>query len=396
MKDGTGQPLKRLNDGTLKPGDIVLTTSTAAVSKAVRFATRSDISHAMILVEDHSVVDATAEGVHARNTQRLMFEDECSIHVLRLREGLSDTQLATLVTFMRGHIGTQYSVREAVLTAIGGARQPSKKQFCSRIVAQAFASAGIYLVPDPNFCSPADLKDSPLLVAIADTTLPVTVEQAALWEGTLDVPQMMRDATNAFLDGARLKSGAIQTFDDVHRHLVAHPEDDDGFCRLLETSGYLSIWKIDRDLNPWQYDFELMREAPTDEIEEYCWYTVGAEDAGPNRYVANRGAYTYFAEQYGLRFFRVMADLYDLLASLHQRRVDVAIEWLRSNGHLIASTKSHLTPHSPEWFNALQQWDPAKAIMTRRVVELAGRTDICSIWGMSRGMLKRKERRCSP
>ncbi len=184
---------------------------------------------------------------HARNTQRLFFENDCSIHVLRLREGLSDAQLGVILNFMRGHIGTQYSGKEAVLTAIGGGRQPSKKQFCSRIVAQAYALAGIQLVSDPSYCSPADLKDSPLLVTIADTTVPLTSEEAASWDGRPDVPEMMRNATNVFLSGARLKSSAIQTFEDVNRHLATRPEDDDRFCQLLVESGYLSIWKIDRD-----------------------------------------------------------------------------------------------------------------------------------------------------
>jgi hypothetical protein len=53
--------MKRLNEAVLKVGDVVLTTATAAVSKAIRTATWSDISHAMIYVEDRSVIDATAE-----------------------------------------------------------------------------------------------------------------------------------------------------------------------------------------------------------------------------------------------------------------------------------------------------------------------------------------------
>jgi hypothetical protein len=60
---------RRLNDALLRPGDIILTTTTAAVSMAIRVATGSDISHAMVCVEDRSVIDATGEGVQARNTQ---------------------------------------------------------------------------------------------------------------------------------------------------------------------------------------------------------------------------------------------------------------------------------------------------------------------------------------
>jgi len=373
--------LKRLDDAVLKPGDIVLTTTTAAVSKAIRVATGSDISHAMVCVEDRSVIDATGEGVHARNTQRLLFEEECSVHVLRLRGNISDAQLSAVRTYMRGHIGTQYSTKEAMLTVLGGVRRWSKKQFCSRLVAQAFASAGIQLVADPNFCSPANLKDSPLLASVPDATVPVTAEEASWWEGNEDVPQLMRDAINAVLGGARAKNPDIQTFDDLHHHLASHLEHDDDFCRLLETSGYLSLWKIERDKNPWQYDLSLMSAAPLDQVETYCWSVLENEDGGPNRYIVNRGGYLLFCRQYDRQFFRLMAELYEHLAALHRQRVDVAGKWLEANGLLARPTSSPLTPHTPEWFAALEQWDPPKAMMTRKIIDLTGRTDVCSICG---------------
>ena len=43
--------MKRINDAVLRPGDIILTTSAAKVSKGIRFATGSDISHAMVCVQ---------------------------------------------------------------------------------------------------------------------------------------------------------------------------------------------------------------------------------------------------------------------------------------------------------------------------------------------------------
>ncbi|EQD44736.1 hypothetical protein B1B_13403, partial [mine drainage metagenome] len=73
--------MKRLNESALQIGDIVLTTSTAKVSKSIRRFTRSDVSHAMVYVETCSVIDATGEGVHARNTQRLFWDDQCAVHV---------------------------------------------------------------------------------------------------------------------------------------------------------------------------------------------------------------------------------------------------------------------------------------------------------------------------
>jgi hypothetical protein len=376
--------MKKLREEALKTGDIILTTTTAAVSKAIRLATKSDISHAMIYVHDHSVIDATAEGVQARSTQRLFFEDYCSVHVLRLRRDLPADQVKAVCNYVRAQVGAQYATKEALRTALRGARQWTRKQFCSRLVAQAYASVGLMLVDDPNFCSPAELKDSPLLIEVQNATVAVSAEDAAVWEGRDDIPQLMRDAVNAILDGARTKNKDIQNFDDLHRHLMAHPVDDEYFCDLLRTSGYLTVWKIEKKKNPWQYDIDLMpgfsAGAPPG-IEEYCWSVVSGEVDGPNRFVVNRGRYVLFAKQYGLRFFQITAELYEHLAALHRARLQVATRWLEARELLKPTETEPLRPHTPEWFEALEVWNPAQAEHTRKIIQLAGDPNVCSICG---------------
>lgn len=182
--------MKKLREEALKTGDIILTTTTAAVSKAIRLATKSDISHAMIYVQDHCVIDATAEGVQARNTQRLFLEDNGSVHLLRPRHELPADQVKALCNYVRGQVGAQYATKEARRTAVRGARQWTRKQFCSRLVAQAYASVGVMLVGDPNFCSPAELKHSALLIEVPNATVTVPAEEAAVWEGREDIPQL--------------------------------------------------------------------------------------------------------------------------------------------------------------------------------------------------------------
>lgn len=391
-----GGGLKRLNDAALVPGDIVLTTTTAAVSRAIRIATRSDISHAMVCVDYCSVIDATGEGVHARNTQRLFLEGACAVHVLRLRSGISATELSAVITYMRGHIGTQYSTGEALLAGLGGASQWSTRQFCSRLVAQAYGCAGIRLVADPNFCSPADLKASPLLVAVPDATEPVSEQEVSAWQDLDDVPQRMRSAINAVLDGAREKDPEIQTFDDLHRYLVLNPEQDAHFCRLLEGSGYLSVWQIECEKNPWQYDLALMNALPDAEMSSYCWSTLHAEDAGPNRFVVNRGGYLQFWNEYGLEFFRIMAELYETLATLHAQRIEVAAKWLEARGQIYREPAPALVPHTEEWFAALRPWNPVQAGMTSKVLEVTGRADVCSVCGDDPAHDYRLEEGCRP
>jgi hypothetical protein len=41
----------------------------------------------------------------------------------------------------------------------------------------------------------------------------------------------------------------------------------------------------------------------------------------------------------------------------------------------------YFTPHSPQWFKALESFDPSKAAITRMVVEITGSLDVCSICG---------------
>ncbi|MEN3213915.1 hypothetical protein PUR23_28390 [Methylorubrum populi] len=146
-------------------------------------------------------------------------------------------------------------------------------------------------------------------------------------------------------------------------------------------SGYLSVWQIEKAKNPWQYDLALMDAAATEEIAEYCWSVLANEDGSPNRYIINRGTYSLLARRHNLNFFAHMADLYEHLATLHRQRVTVAAEWLEAHGHLHVKQPTVLLPHSAAWFAALEVWEPAQAMMTRRVIQMTGRTDICSVCG---------------
>jgi hypothetical protein len=76
-----------------------------------------------------------------------------------------------------------------------------------------------------------------------------------------------------------------------------------------------------------------------------------------------------------------MADLYELLATLHHRRVDVAAQWLQSRGHLTGISSPALIPHSEGWFERLTVWNPAQAQMARAVIGAAGHIDVCTVCG---------------
>jgi hypothetical protein len=299
--------------------------------------------------------------------------------VFRLKAGLSSAQAQTICQFVRQRVGSEYSIKEAIRTVVGRSDQWTRKQFCSRLVAQAYAAGGIQLVGDPNYCSPADLAKSPLLAAIQNATEIVSSEEAARWACHTDATQAMRDAINHVLQGARKKDKDIQTFEDVIQHLIHHPEDDGYVLDLLSKSGYLTVWQIDTDKSGWQYDDELITRIPRADCEQYCMNTFRDEGTGPNRYIINRGQFASLSKRFGLTSFERLLDLFDLLAALHRQRVAVATRWLQANDLIAPQLDKVLIPHSQEWFAAQELWDPPKVAQTKFMIEAVGRTDVCSM-----------------
>lgn len=377
--------MKKLKESSLQLGDIILTTSTEKASAAIRTVTGSDISHAMVYVQSHSVIDATMEGVQARNTQRLHYEDHLAVHVYRLRRDLTEKEAADICNYARAAIGTEYSLGEAARAGhkFTRGRSATRKQFCSRLAARAYDAAGIALVSNPDYCSPAELMRCPHLMEVADATETITDEEIAALAAGVDNTQRMRTATNALLAAARALDPGIQNIDDINKHLAAHPENDAVLCDALEKSGYLTLWQDEVNAHRWRYDLALMQEVPDKQaIEAYCRDTVADEPHGSQRFVTNRGGYVAFATTYPLRrYFKLMLKLYDALAHFHKQRVDVATQWLVDNGDPVPPAPPVLRPHTAEWSAALSKWDPKQAALARLAIETEGREDVCSICG---------------
>ncbi|OIQ97589.1 hypothetical protein GALL_203480 [mine drainage metagenome] len=378
--------MRKLNESALQIGDIILTTTTDLSSKGIRKVTRSDISHALIYVESYSVIDAMPDGVHSRNTQRLFWEDKCAVHVLRLAEGLGETQSRRIVNYVRGRIGTQYSKVEAARSVLGGARSPSRRQFCSRLVAQAYASAGLDLVADPHYCAPEQLKNSKRLIDVQGAVQPVSNEEIKRWEGINDTLQSMRDATNTLLSGARAKNARIEAVNDIDHHLQVTPGDDAYFTDLYERSGYLTIWVAERDKNHWQYDLQAMLDAQgSDEAKkQYCENLLGDDEEGLVRFEVNLAGYSLLAEEFPLETFRRLKTLYEKLVELHLKRRQTAAQWLRLKGLVSLPERNPvvlLTPHTSEWFAALAAWNPQQATHTKSILQQSGSDAVCSVCG---------------
>ncbi len=280
--------MKRIRVDALQPGDIILTASKTAAGKAIRTTTVAMVSHAMICVGHGSVIDSTGDGVQARNVQREFFRPLERVYAFRLKVPLDKQRLRNVVDFARSQIGARYSAKEAVRAVLPGRKPRGRRQFCSRLVARAYAAAGVRLVEDEDYCTPEQLGLSPLLRELEDVTEIVRDEEIAAWRERPDPIAMTHAAHNAILHGVRKLAPDVEHFGDLDQIVRDHPEWDPQIAALFRSSGYLNLWRNDFAVNPWHYDVSEMEATVTDanraDLRGYCQGMIAEAVSGGQRY----------------------------------------------------------------------------------------------------------------
>ncbi|MBB2485331.1 hypothetical protein H5407_08830 [Mitsuaria sp. WAJ17] len=326
--------MKKIDYSNLQPGDILLTTSRAPESWSVRCGTKSDISHAMLYAGSSSAIDSTSDGVHARNLQKMFYEDDCAVYALRPITPLSPVALDAVIEYARQVTGTPYALREAVRSAGKAKGTGSDKQFCSRLVARAYAAAGIQLVDNPDFCTPEELKTSPLLQHLPNPAIEVSADEVAEIKSRPDRVAGMIEVTNNFLEQVRSFDPKILRIEDAFEFLIANRRLDDQLWAALKTSGYLDYWRGERQEFCWRYDFEAMLRFADElnahaDVTSYCHVTLRDHAAGAfEHWEKSLSAARVNARAVPLRSFEAMVTLYENLVEGARLRVTVAEQWL--------------------------------------------------------------------
>lgn len=319
--------MKKLNEDVLVIGDIILTTSDELISEVIRAATNSDISHAMLYVAPYSIIDATGDGVHAKNTQRLFYPEQCAIHVLRLIKPLSKEQLLTITDYIRSKVGTEYSSTDAIRTVLGGKTRFTEKQFCSRLVAQAFAKANIRLVDNIDFCSPQDIKESVLLQPVERAVVTVSSDDMNSMEETVNTNELMTQATNKLLKEVRKLNKNIQNFNDINELIITNPELDPDIAEIYLQSGYLFVWEHEKQKEH-LYNRDAFFNAPFTDTEKTRASQKWLEYEWKERLTSQLELYEKYPDRIT---FRLLRELYQNLIELYQQRTDISRQWIESN-----------------------------------------------------------------
>jgi hypothetical protein len=335
-------------------------------------------------VQHGSFIDSTRNGVQASSFQRELFEDDERAFLFRLKNQPSPHVLEQIINYARAEVGTRYSIVEAARSVAKIRKPRSRRQFCSRLVAQAYKMAGIELVPDADYCSPEDLRRSPLLKELSVEFEPVSVEELA-WRSESPNPiQIMHDAQNAVLDAARSVDPDVENFDDLHNLLLSRPECDELIAAALESSGYLDIWQIEVEKHPWRYIPGLIDgiSASSEDMCEYCVSIIKEAYSGGVRFAINLVQAQALQRQHPRKAFCLVITLYEKLVRMDEDRREIAYDWLQR--HYPEQLKQHMeeiAPHTPYWWWVIDKVEPQLAALSRLAVALEGNTEVCTSCG---------------
>lgn len=320
----------------LQVGDIILQAGDTKFSGWIKAGTRSDYSHAMVYV-GNSIIHALTDGVYSANPQRILVNKKDDLIVLRYKSQLNSKQANIITDFSRNITGSLYNIPEAGASLLLGKTKKdaiTSDQFCSRLVTQAYRHAGISIVKNPDYCSPADIHKSTYLRQISDVTREALDNEVEFANSPDPIRENQR-RTFEWLNKARdifsQKDVKIQTENDVQEALMYHSDLDEEISGYVKDSGYLSHYAYDKEVNPHRYS-----------LQHFLAYTGGIESAldlfykelnkEPNEITRHSTSYFRSGLNYahlGLEYSKLHSELYKNLLALSLERLTVLGQFAR-------------------------------------------------------------------
>jgi hypothetical protein len=319
----------------LLPGDIILESGKKLYSKAIQQYTNSHYSHAMICLHKSSLFHATTNGIFTINAQRILVEEKKDLEVFRPIIPLTDFEVLELEKFLRSKVGILYSIKEA---AIAGKKErpeetKTQMQFCSRLIAQAYAHIGRNIVENHDYCQPAELEHSDSLEIVPFMILKATRKEIS-FASTKDRVYENQISTYDWLNKTRdyavskFKYHKIISHQDVMNFIIKYPNAGTDVCKFIKKSGYLENYKTEIESNLYRINanlfierYEELDSIPNHVVKEFELIQEYVDRTIEN-YIATLNNYKYHPYQY----FKLEKNLQKNLLSVILKKYSVLIE----------------------------------------------------------------------
>lgn len=156
----------------LMPADVIVSTTDARISRTIRWATSSPVSHASVYIGNGELIEASGEGV-VRTTLDAAFAT-ASLAVAFRRRGITAGAAEQVVRFAVSNVGKEYNYSGAAgagidanwksclvspivcIAAHYGVFSRGNKFYCSQLVLEAFRQADLPIISGRSDTSSAD------------------------------------------------------------------------------------------------------------------------------------------------------------------------------------------------------------------------------------------------
>lgn len=308
-------------------GDILLERYLDKTSILICETSKSNYSHALLYVDDSSVIEA-GDTVEANNLSRHLIEDKDTVCALRLKPEFYDEGLISCaIIHARRLVFTAYSKSEARQTMHRpkGAKEPNR-QICTRLIAQSYEAAGISLVENADYCTIRELEDSNKLYVLKNILVKATEEDIEFADSPNVLINQAEIQVQLMKSVSKILCEDVQTLEQLSRYVVVHQDKADVVADVVKASGYLDMWKLEKDYNPHFYNPVQFAKKFANDIEAAAIQTIYANDKLEITYQQNLRCMQEGITLYGKNaYFDQMIELYEKLLELCTQRTNVAI-----------------------------------------------------------------------
>lgn len=327
-----------INYTALQCGDIILDRNSSRESEVIRKRANSDYSHARLYVGG-TLIESEGLGVQSVNPQRLLYDNPNDFIVLRPTSA-SEEQKTLACLYARSEVGREYAGKDFKKSVVKPIEiEEPNRQFCTRLIAQAYKFAGYEIVQNADYCTPNEIQSSDKLILVENMFHEANEEEIGIAEH--DGIMKMVDETNdqnliyvSMLEEMRNVTGDlncdIQTEEDLARYIIEHPKYDEVFSNILINSRYFRLWEIYEKEKPEEFDAELLIKKYGNFAQKYAINNLISPQDNLVIWKMQLQTYEYLIEKYGFKLFFRFAEMYKNIINSYYKRKNTFLSVLNN------------------------------------------------------------------
>lgn len=245
------------NPYVLLPGDILLMNT---YEERLREKMGCKYEHAAIYLGDAYLMEANGLFDVMTHIYSYAFREIGDACVLRMKS-ISPITRESVARAARQKMGRKYidtnQFRYVRALKNTNRKDETNRSFCSRLVAQAYASEGINLLHNADYCEPDDFLHSEVLDVVDNALVPFTDEMTeVIMNNQIIREQEEAESPNAqlFASLSDLYEEDIQVLTQVLLAAQRQPEKSDHAIELIKSSGMFKHNEEVKQRSPWLFD----------------------------------------------------------------------------------------------------------------------------------------------